>query len=1421
MIAVCLLICGAACSQTVYKDKIIEDPVPVHKTETKYEEVYSDDLGEFTVPFGSAYGEEPDLDVIIDGNLDDELWKDKKWYTQYEPSQRVFIEVTSAMSEKGFYLAARSDDLLVFWNGYNYFYNNTHFYFQFYSGDNTAIRIDAVSMRVTHKFINARSRVYGQVNSPGNSQGIGVEIFVTWDQLGINVSNGLPEEIKILPIYCYANSYGASGNKQLLPTFVKTMGDSGQVIRFGAEGYTDGDNESARVGSHVKGPGKTNGWTVENAGTENETATSNGNYTFNFAQTVFFREVVSSSFRVSATLKVKSVTSDTRAGILLYKDNINYRTVALSLNKNNFSGNVIKEYDLMGYTNFPSNITIKSELIKVQPKISSDTVELTVYGINGRLYYIVNEAYVFSEEASYVGVNAFLGLYSFNGDIEFSNYSYETFDGDSAEFGRNLAKYAYTITVENPFDGTVAVTPDQLAVSREADNRLKLTMTFQPGYTMDEMYYTDSTGVKYDLMSEARKAVGGEFYIGGIKDNIQIYATAKKLEGDLVDLKLEIRSEQTGELLKNIDTYIIGSGPFSRFDQKFKYFSEATLSVNKNETWKYVAWASGYRSTTGALNGGEPVNASYNDYESMYIVNSILGGTAQAILDKNGDPVTSLTVDSNPGNYWDLSLEEEGKAVFQTSQDDKGIVYFSGRTISDYQVAYVEIINRTDPSSFSSFENDPAAGFIIAGSSQESFMGMRKTGLRLKTERNNWTSGTYTDTLGVMNYAGYLGNTDRDNGGRFITSYAGSGTVDRIPHEGREYANSFLMIRKGPYLYFYAADGSRLVQPDGTNFKQLTQVGSYVNTANTGYAAVGLACTVAYNLRMDFENYWILSGSAAAAFVAKCTNMEIAADITVTGSQYADIEGNGLVDYEPAEGTVSAKAIVGGEITISPITLSDNEILKIQCSDGTVKYVTSKFSSASIVIEKRDTVFGINISKVPCVTVSGSVLMPDGKSAGVCAGTVYDASGRQVSTFKTNSDGTFTAKVEKNARLSIGFTSKGYSMNNKSFTATSNENLGTMSFYVLKYGVDMTLSDGKTISTAAGSEIKNNEEYGDYFEYINSNSGNGQLVFTDDYNHMQNFVLTFSYERKASPVSSAKEDGDASVGLRLYADGVDLEALFIGTGYRVYHEGQFDKRVDKRGISRTDMAQKTTAAPYDFKMIKLDNMLYMLSKPHAQQTYDLVYSFNILDWMSTSNVHYAINWHSYGYFNMKLYNIEIDAPNADNSGEVYTHATLNVGAGGSATITGATATGNDYSVIKGKPYTLTVTSASGMKLLSVTVNGQSVAFTEENGIYKAIVTISSTGTINVLFDDKLFETTVKFGSSLRDMAGVKAVCGDKVRYYTVTMLVEDLSDGVAYKNNTDRILTIRLPKGTWTLTFYSDPACTKQLGTSTITATVE
>lgn len=56
-----------------------------------------------------------DAEVTLDGNLDEEIWSEKRWFDSYlESSPQVTLRVTSHFGEKGVYFAFDVDDPEVF-----------------------------------------------------------------------------------------------------------------------------------------------------------------------------------------------------------------------------------------------------------------------------------------------------------------------------------------------------------------------------------------------------------------------------------------------------------------------------------------------------------------------------------------------------------------------------------------------------------------------------------------------------------------------------------------------------------------------------------------------------------------------------------------------------------------------------------------------------------------------------------------------------------------------------------------------------------------------------------------------------------------------------------------------------------------------------------------------------------------------------------------------------------------------------------------------------------------------------------------------------------------------------------------------------------------------------------------------------------
>ena len=368
--------------------------------------------GTYNQKHHDAFGYSPDLEnVVIDGHLDEDIWTDpnKKWYTNYKIENPNFkFEVTTHMTDGGLYIAAKSNDKGIFYNGRNYFFSNTYvkLYFPLLS---RTYQIDANGLPPTVDTVNIRSRYEGKLNANNGAEGFYIEGYITWQQLGLN---SRPESVSLLPSYYWNTKPNTTGT--VLPTtFVAGNGSAAQALNFNENGYMDADDDKATVGSHEYGLAKTNGWQVANPGEDNESVFAKNDLGKGYAKAIFFRNLRSNRFMLTTRVTVTGKQGTGRAGLLMYSDNVNYRAFAIELNDDTLIKNKLTSLPIRGYTNYPANITsttvFANESVSTEDGRKANQFDLTVFANAGNMYYLVNGKFVYSEEAIYIQ-DAFAGL---------------------------------------------------------------------------------------------------------------------------------------------------------------------------------------------------------------------------------------------------------------------------------------------------------------------------------------------------------------------------------------------------------------------------------------------------------------------------------------------------------------------------------------------------------------------------------------------------------------------------------------------------------------------------------------------------------------------------------------------------------------------------------------------------------------------------------------------------------------------------------------------------------------------------------------------------------------------------------------------------------------------------------------------------
>jgi|GEM_PF-1190515 len=1283
------------------------------------------ELPEFNAVVGSPYGSQPDLDdVIIDGKLDDGLWENKKWYSSYDTGTRVGLFLTTATSDMGLYVAAYSVDGSVFWTYRNHFESNTNIVVYIRTGsESKSFAFDANNIAPSRYSVNAKTSVGGVVNAIGKAEGLRVEMFITWEELGFESK---PESVFILPVYKFKESE-TRALQTLYPTFQKTL-TSGfdEYFEFDGNGFTLGDGEGATVGNHEIGLGKTNVWTVEKVDGE-EVVTANGAKRL-FGQAIFFKGARGNFFRISATVKARNINSSkTRAGLLIYNNNISYRAAAIELSQDVYSDGKLDKVALYGYTDYPKGTTVTTFLSEVDNKSvlgkADDEADLSVYYDNGNIYYVVNGEFVCAETVDYLN-NCYMGLYSFNSSAQFSNLSCQTY-GSSEEVREAISDFAYTVDVINYNSSQASVTADKICVPKSGGSDVTFTFACAPGYTVGEFYLEDEDGNQTDLYNRAKSEGGnGAFTLTGIDRDVIVYCEPKEIEEELVSVKAVFYNADYGKNkpLTNVSFTLTGDGSFDRYTSGgFRSDGVYSLSLPKGRAWSYSTEISGFRPSTGDMFGGAKLTEEQAEPQYVAVKQNVIGGVA---TNQSGD----FTVSSNPGTVWDLSSENNDEVYFQTTNNQHTTIYFSGKTVSDYHVAYVEITNQTDPLAFTSLERDPAAGFVVKNARYgEGKAMLRFAGMRIVPD-NVWAKKVDTGNI----FPGYQGYDVATNKGVMTGEpyLASGGTVNRLSYEGREDVTSLLMIRTGGKMYFYVADGSIKAKPDGSGFDGLTYLYEYENEAFGGEAAVGIGATVSYNLRLKYANYWILSGEEAKSYAKG----KITSTLTVNGGELVDMSGSGLYG-ENGSYTVSANTA----LTLKAKNLNENEILKVTLGDK-VSYIASG-EKTDVKIESAHRKYSLRIEKVPAITVSGSVKGYDAKLHAGISGTVYEK-GEKVKGF-TVKDGkfSFVAPVSDSVAFEVGinqYLSERISLGGYN----SDFSVGEVDIIRLPFGGTVKTETETNLGTQNGYEYAYDKDRGAEAHITVNPVTNLVHTLAVQSESMENAILKFSFTRRSTVTAgvSGTDEGALGVGITV-TDGRRLRTmLLIRNGYRVLANNNNGTTVEAMNslINPVDVSA-IDVTRIDIMAVKKGNDFYMLSKYSTSDEYSLVFKWTAeengkAELQGRSNFALTFMAGRGSFVDMTFHSVSIEELTESNIPKAL-KATVTCNAeGGEITLKSdglISTSANVYTVYKSSDVELTVIPDEGKVISKILVNGEGVKLDNYAG-GSATVTVSVVNDLSVV-----------------------------------------------------------------------------------------
>ncbi len=1321
-----LLLVATACIGFACTTEIVKNPVPNQLPDTEVETFAPGGIPDYEWEHEAAFGEKPDLDIVIDGKMgNEEGWEEQEFYeTSTTSVPTVSYKLTTQFSPKGLYVfASARDNNGVYWVDKNYMYTNTNFRFFITDEATTSysnayvriVQIDTNNVYPTQTRVKAASAVVeGEVNTSESVRAatFNVEMFITWDELGIKVQDGqLPQGVKIFTVYNYKSNYGDTLTKQLYAPYSTKSSELVNYIKFNQNGYAMADAANAVLGSSANNVAKSVGWDISHEQDAEPYVTTNatGN------QVIFFKQVSGGNYVVEAEI-VPTLGGSTsgKAGLVLYLSPTVYSQFLVDINETTYVDGAFTSVKTTTRTTDKDGNAVTTAfdpMVPVDGKVSLKIVYASPY-----VYYIANEKLVNCMLLVDLTERAVPGLTTIGAKgVKFKNYfGSDEYTGSS--IAEESGKYAYTIS--NDKLKNVTITYDTVGVPTDAATNvanmtIKHTAVALNNTIRDDLAENnyESIAKKINVISDIYKSVNkgepvsfiddflanakyGAYPLRNITGNTVISNASAtiydlNMTEELVQITGRILDPETGKnLRKAVNVAITSNNPrLSNYEMTVRQGDDILLVVPRGYDYRLVFTVSGYRTFSKEVSvpatQKQDEHIDLGDYTATA---NIIGGI---VYDEEGNHFANST-----SATWDFSTESDGYVTFETSQYGGGTAFFSGKTASEYQYATLKITNTTDRFSNSVYEPDPAAGFHIQDSSGvKSFIGLRQGGIRYLPNAAVWAP---------TQYGGYKNQT-----------------VARLPEaDGTTYSNTISMLRIKATCYIYI---------DGEYFCTIV-------TPREGVAAVGVFVTSSYYMSMVFSDYSIIVGKEKVlAFAAEKVAIQPVLQGTAANKKlisFGGLEGNVALQgssFDVKLDTEKADSDKAYEVEVQGI----GKVLLTKASPvATLKVPSGAVGKVNAIIRNKD------VGKIKGVATIG------GKPATeALAGTIKTDSSEIK--FTTAEDGSFEVSVPSGSYYySVYVEKQGYACKSvgtdapatgATVTLASNVELHD-SLFGPKGPAGTTYNSHGDAVTGYDAIIGNTQISGQYLEVDTTNGDNSQYF---DNQTFDNFVLKYRYYR----VQEDNHETDPGVGLRVYSGTSHESILFYQTGVRIFGGGlDWANRSEKTGIMSNDV--RTFGQEMDFMIIRKDTMYLMYAKTPAETEYNLIHQH--VSSSGFGNVAVAIHStntdgkHNHYY----IYNVEMLTDSESLINELKVDVTDNSAtvANGSFTVSGGITIEGEKIYQINDMLTVKMTPDQGYVPAYVKVNGE--LYEVKNNEVKFVLT--GNATIEVAFEEA-YETVTATG----------------------------------------------------------------------------
>lgn len=1136
----------------------------------------------------AAYGESPDPGFKIDGLMgESENWEYQKWYKNATvDAPTVSYEFTTQFSDRGLYFFVSATDRAgVVFLDRGYHFKNTGFDITMITGDlstgstylTRTIQFDTYCVfGDVYNYKLAIKVVEGEVNSTKDDKTAtwNAECFITWDELGLSEK---PQSMRIYPQYNYKRMPTDTTTLKLGPTFVKNneMSYYNSFVPFNETGYMLADNVDY-LGDSPYGVAKTSGWVVENL-TQDDTSYLETSEKAQGSNVIFYKNATGNYYLVKADIEVtdKSIAVG-QAGLGVFNSVTRYIYYTVDVDKSVLTAdgefNVIKpSYTL---TNASGN-AIKTTLDTIELSSPVKTVNLEVIYSNGYVYFIVNGEFVHCQYVSDFNQRTSGAIMTQGAKgVKYTNFVSQVYttkadaDAYTATYANIISTgSAQNLTVSYDTVGQAKIEPKPItmtvqnkSVTLTPANRDKVLAGDMSPVSVYQIKAVKLNGVDYTEQYKAGAGWGQYQFDTLDEDTVVSFETEKVNASDLTYVKVLLKDSITKEYIEANGSVVVKSN-----DPLLGYYTVnvtngiVVVPVKKGYSYDLKISLSGYRTLTLSHDAIDELNdVSVPDGEKgvtlddQILTTMVVGGKA----------VGKFEVDSAKV-YWDYSNEENNEVYFVTYGAKVSIAYFSGATVSKYQVAQVKIANVTDKVDMPNYEKDPAAGFTIyAPGVKRKFIGLHKNGLRMVPERGTWApEEIHLESLGS--------------------------TVNRIDTTGNTYTTlTMIKIGMGDYadVYMYIND---------------TYVTKYTFEGIGEETAIGFDVTTSFATKIKFFDYWIKVGDEAL----DTAKTMFGNSITLGDSCYIDekplISVENCVSLNYANGSVGQTALKGTSMTIK---LTDDESLLWQNTAYIVTVGNKKVAltpnspTAEILVEEVGDDISISVDYANSIQVSGKVVIDGGANAGVVLGTMTSTDGILL-TFETNPDGTFAFDAVAGKSYTLKFDLDMHASKiNTVVVGKNDKDIGTFTLYPVVFG-------GETSSTKATWGVGYSDEKltieGLYTE-VNAKSDNTQRY---SYSTFDNCVVEFTVVRREVE-GIEKNETDSAIGLSVISgDYTEFYGVYRDGGLMLDHEYKWSNMIKFGQGNLPFTIQNNFDTAFDIKIIKYGNTFSIYARLNGESEY--------------------------------------------------------------------------------------------------------------------------------------------------------------------------------------------------------------------------